>query len=887
MSRKVLPIALTLALMLSIPLVMVPVVTGAGIPNPSHFFTASIGMPETVDPHWAYDTASGTIIQNIYEPLVAFNKTSTEEFIPVLADWWPGLGTNPGNTIDPIRPGWNGSSETWLFRIRPNVPWQDSDYGTVTAADVEYSVERGMLMDHSMGPMWMLYEPLTGKYLSYQWDLDEDDTLSETEYAALAAVIDNAIQQNGTHVWFNLYMAYAPFQQILSQTWGMIINKQWSIDHDLWKGDFTNYTDFLRTWDPPEPGPLMDSPDAPGPVIPGAVAMGTGPFTLKAMNPDPHTGWYTLEKFDGYWNGWPAEGSTGSLTLVTYKNVEEWPNRKAQFFSTDPGLQVDIAAVPRPNIPELHKDGNISGPTHPGFDLYKFARPILYSTYFVFTVDPHSTYVPLLGATPRPDLFQDRYLRLAFMHTFNFTKFIADVYLGEAVQSPIPMPAGTAFFNASKPKYAIDLTKAEEYFKLAWGGDVWDQGITVKITYNTGNVIRQTTAEMFEYYVENFIPWTAPIEIEVEGVPWATYLPGMKNRQYGMFIVGWLADFPDPHNWLSPFMHTKGTYPSRANVTYGLDPTSLAANWYEGATYGPPPYTNALGEYVTEINNTYVDHLIDTAVGESAAIRHLLYEELFDIYYADATQLPMCYTITRRYVRTWVQGMTGSYSMNPISPGLYYYPLWKAAIGAVESVDISAIDTITNTTTAYPLIQVYLDEMRLSGAPTEINYTISVYYKTGTIDTLVYIGLLRNDTTVANWTVGDMFFPLDFQITLGPGESYTREITWYENGTMWTGTWTISLTASPTSGMAGQMVDDPNLVNNKDDSPQTVEAKELAGDIDGTGEVDIFDAIILGVAFGAERGDPLWNSLADLIPDGIVDIFDAIVLAGNFGSTIP
>ena len=877
MERKVLSIAV-IALMFS-ALIPIASVGGQGIPNPDHIYTVSSEMPETVDPAWAYDTASSTLIQNILEPLCAFDGVSTEAFVAKLADWWPGYGVNPGNTITPSpphpdAPAW--TTETWYFRIRQNVPWHHPAYGYVTPEDVEYSFERGMLMDHSMGPMWMIYESLLSGvtipgrvYTSYQYDYDDDGTLSETEYNALATDIDNAIQHNATHVWFNLPAGYTPFQQILSQTWSMIMCKQWAIDHDLWKGDITDYTDFLRIWDPPEPGPLMEQPDAPSPVIPGPVAMGTGPYKLAAMNSDPHTGWYTLEKFDDYWGGWPAPGAGGFATYATVKCVEEWPNRKAQFFSTDPDFQADFCAVPRSYVPELHVGGDKHGPTLPGFRLFERDRPRLDALCFTFEVDPTSIYVPLLGPDPKPDMFQDRYLRLAFMHCFNFTEFIEDVYLGQAVQSPVCMPAGTAFFNPAKPKYDINIAKATEYFQMAWGGEVWSKGITVKIARN------YYVAKMLEFYIENFIPWPAgvPVDIEPVGVPGSVY------HQYPIFIGGWLADFPDPHNWFQPFMHSRGFYAEGQKVTYGLDPASLYGNWYPGATYGPPPYTNALGEYVPEINNSYVDHLIETAIGEDPETRHLLYEELMDIYYAEATQLPMCYTIGRHYERTWINGYADTFNENPIAPGLYFYTIWKEATGPVYEVDISATDTIEAADTIPPRIQVFKGEMRLDGDPAEIGYNIHVAYVSGTVDVWVYVALKRTSAE------GTYYFPLDFYISLGPGEDYTATFTWYEDSTMEVGDWTISLYVSP-SGVPGGEVEDPDLGNNQADHAQIVEAIEFPQDIDGTGIVDIFDIVTVARAFSRGRGDERWDEDADIDKNGKVDIFDIAMIARMFGKTL-
>ena len=61
----------------------------------------------------------------------------------------------------------------------------------------------------------------------------------------------------------------------------------------------------------------------------------------------------------------------------------------------------------------------------------------------------------------------------------------------------------------------------------------------------------------------------------------------------------------------------------------------------------------------------------------------------------------------------------------------------------------------------------------------------------------------------------------------------------------------------------------------------------LAGDVNGDGIVDIFDAIAFAGAFGSTPSQPNWNPDCDFAASfGVIDIFDAIVLAGNFGARI-
>lgn len=55
----------------------------------------------------------------------------------------------------------------------------------------------------------------------------------------------------------------------------------------------------------------------------------------------------------------------------------------------------------------------------------------------------------------------------------------------------------------------------------------------------------------------------------------------------------------------------------------------------------------------------------------------------------------------------------------------------------------------------------------------------------------------------------------------------------------------------------------------------------LAGDIDGSREIDITDAVAIGAVFGSTAP----GEIADLNDDGIVDILDLILMAANFGQT--
>lgn len=69
-------------------LAILSVLVLAEVKNPDTIIDATIGEPDTLDPHYAYDTASGEVIYNVYENLIAYKGESLTEFEPRLAERW-------------------------------------------------------------------------------------------------------------------------------------------------------------------------------------------------------------------------------------------------------------------------------------------------------------------------------------------------------------------------------------------------------------------------------------------------------------------------------------------------------------------------------------------------------------------------------------------------------------------------------------------------------------------------------------------------------------------------------------------------------------------------------------------------------------------------------
>jgi peptide/nickel transport system substrate-binding protein len=537
------------------------------IKNPDTFVEATIGEPDSLDPAYAYDTASGEIIEDVYEPLIYFDGASTSSFVPRLATEW---------TI-------SDDGMTYRFKIRQGVKFHNGD--TLTPEDVEYSFERGMVQDYGMGPQWMIFEPLLG----VQTSRTEDGLIPLDD-------IMNAVEVDGDWVQFNLVGPYEPFMQILCQTWSSIVDKSWCIANGDWDGTQESY-EALN--DPPSGGsPLQD------------IMNGTGPFEFEFWEAGDRV---SMVRFDDYW------GAPANFERFIYKVVDEWTTRKLELLAGD----VDWAYVPRQNI------GDLEGVS--GLKVYKDLPQLRCDgMFFQLDISEESTFIgsgKLDGGGIPTDFFSDKDVRLGFTYAFDFDTMIQDGLLGEGVRIASPVVNGLPYQNPDTPMYEYDLAKAEEHLRKAWNGELWDKGFILTLAYNSGNLERKTACEIIQ---ANLFQINPLFQVRIQVMAWPTLLRSMYTGLVPMFSIGWQADYPDPHNFVFPFMDSAGTY----------------AQWQH-------------------YSNPEVDGLIDEGIhAATSAERQAIYYQIQDIYYEDVPGFMMYQMTGRRYFRDWVQG----YIFNPIDP---------------------------------------------------------------------------------------------------------------------------------------------------------------------------------------------------------------------------
>jgi peptide/nickel transport system substrate-binding protein len=566
---------IALGLLLCLALVIFPACEGegtTGIPylNPGVFVQETIGEIDSLDPAWAYDTASGEQIYYMYEGLVGYDGTHTDQFEGLVADSWEAAD--------------NSSQIT--FHLRSGVKFSDGN--PVTPEDVEYSFERAMVTDPDGGPIWMLYFPLLDVYSSRDGVTAED--------------IDNAVQIVDTDsIQFNMVRPY-PMQtwlQILCGSWGGIVEKAFCVAHGDWDGDWGTWLDFN---DPTHEELHLND-----------VAMGTGPWALDNWNAPTSI---TLTRNENYWRG----AETVPFDTVITKFVDDWSVRKLDLLAGN----ADIVYCPRTNIHDLDGVADVNA-------ISGLPDLTVDSFFFNFNITADSPYIgsgALDGLGIPTDFFTDDDVRIGFAEAFDWPTYISQAMQGEATQIASPVVQGLPYYNPDTPKYSYDADDAALHLQAAWGGELWDKGMRFTLIYNTGNLPRKTACEIL---ANDLFAINSKFQISVLAIHWSGTLATIRGRQWAMFQIGWLADYPDPDNFVVPYMSQTGTFSGPASF---YDP-EVEALIMEGATETDP------------------------------AVREDIYFQLQQLWYDDLPGIILAQPTGRRFFTKYISG----FYFNPIIPG--------------------------------------------------------------------------------------------------------------------------------------------------------------------------------------------------------------------------
>ena len=477
--------------------------TYAAVPNNTLLMMVT-GDVSTLDPAQAYDTAASEPIENMYESLIGYKGKSITEYTPLLA-------TSYKISAD---------GKSFTFDLRKNVKFHSGN--VFSCADAEYTFERLLVTHNSDAPGWFISISMLG------FDFWDDATKKTVTFAQ----IDNAAECNSAgQLVLKLVKRDPAFLSKLLYTATSIVDKKHAISVGEWSGTEKDW----KAWVDKD---LNDSELSKKPS-------GTGAYQFVSRT--PNQGVY--KRFADYWGG------TAKIENVIVQTVNELATKVLALNKGDADLIT--LGNNRSNLKQVQGQPGVKVLD----DVPGAAAPVVFLNQNIQD-DKELGSGKLDGKGIPANFFSDVNVRKAFNYSFDGKKLIDQVFLGKGEIRTMALPSNYLGYDPKIPVYSFNAERATAAFKKAFGGQVWQNGFTINLTYNTGSTPRQTIAEILKANIEALNP---KFKVNINAIAFSTLLKLADTSKLAVSIGSWLADYPDTDNFLRTFYASDGYFKGRLN----------------------------------------------------------------------------------------------------------------------------------------------------------------------------------------------------------------------------------------------------------------------------------------------------------------------------------
>ena len=469
------------------------------------------------DPARAGDVASSIMIGRVYEGLLDYAYLDRPYRVePLLAKSMPEVSAD-------------GLSYT--FRIREGIYFQDDPCfpngkgRELTAEDFVYSIKRIADIKVASSGYWAFNGRIAG--------LDAFRTASgagaPTDYSA---PLEGLFAPDRYTLQIKLLEPYPQLLWVLAMHYSFAVPRE---AVEFYGDDFINHP------------------------------VGTGPFILERWTRN-----YRIEfvrnpkwKETGREEFYPSEGSDADRAAGFLDDAGKqipFLDRIVQFVVDDPTTmwmmflsgQFSYSGISRDNWDAVITADNQLAGNLQGKNIQLLTDPTLELYYIGFNMDD-----PVVGSNKK--------LRQALSCAFN-PDLIVQYFNGRAAPVFGPVPSPLSGFKENPTAFSFDVEKAKQLLVEAGypGGVNPVTGRRLEITLELGGAtpgMRQMTELMAGMYD------SVGVLLRAEYNNWPAFLDKMDRRQAQLFSLGWVADYPDPENFLQLF-HSSNVSPGPNHSNY-------------------------------------------------------------------------------------------------------------------------------------------------------------------------------------------------------------------------------------------------------------------------------------------------------------------------------
>jgi len=320
---------------------------------------------------------------------------------------------------------------------------------------------------------------------------------------------------------------------------------------------------------------------------------------------------------------WRKPNGTGPFKLKEWKTGQRLILERSQVYHNEPAkLQRVVFSLVPANPMALYELGEID------------VVPVDLA-YIDLACDESGPFYRELAVTPELSLyyigfntvqppFDDVNVRRAFCHAVDKER-IAKVILRDMVSAARGiLPPGIPGYSEALEGLDYDVEKAKELIGASKYGDVSNLPPITITMEGYGNYIPAYLGAIIQGWQENLGVEVSVRQLETENF---VDLRTLKQEKDEMFVMGWVADYPDPHNFLDILFHTG----SEVNIS--------------------------------EYSNPSLDAWLDqAAIEQSETDRLAMYQEIEQLVVDDAPCVPLFHGANYILVKPYVKG----YELTPL-----------------------------------------------------------------------------------------------------------------------------------------------------------------------------------------------------------------------------
>ncbi len=161
--------------------------------------------------------------------------------------------------------------------------------------------------------------------------------------------------------------------------------------------------------------------------------------------------------------------------------------------------------------------------------------------------------VGYLGFNVKKPPFDDPKVRMAMNLAFDRESIAANVLEGLASPAKGVLPPGFPGHNPALKGYEYNPDKARQLLRESkYGGDMAKfPPITLSVPGDLGASVGSDTEVILQSWQQEL-----GITVEIQQTEWATFLQDANAHKFQMFELGWVADYPDPQDFLDVLFYS-------------------------------------------------------------------------------------------------------------------------------------------------------------------------------------------------------------------------------------------------------------------------------------------------------------------------------------------